>query len=107
MLYWCEGDKSKRGRSRKVALTSTDPLLLKLFIYSLKQFYEVDPRELKCRLTIWEGVNEDEAIEFWSQELGIPRENFWKSYVRKPSKIRQGKHPLWYVSCNTKLGKST
>ena len=64
ILYWCEGDKSRKGITCKVALTSTDSLLLKLFIYGFHKFYGVNTKDLHCRLIIWENIDEREAINF-------------------------------------------
>lgn len=88
MLYWAEGDKTNKYF---VALTNTDPKMLKYFVTWLKKYYNIDEKRLRCRLYIWENFDETKAKEFWSKTLGI--DSFTKSYVKKSKpNIRKVRH---------------
>ena len=81
ILYWCEGDKSTKG-IYKVAVTSTNSNILRLFIDWLIRYYAVERELIKLRLHIWEELNEYEAKSYWSKKLCIPIRNFTKSYIK-------------------------
>ncbi len=81
ILYWCEGDKST-NRIYKVAVTSTNSNILKLFIDWLIEYYPVERNKIKLRLHIWEELDEVAAKKYWSEQLKIPIKNFTKSYIK-------------------------
>ncbi len=90
MLYWAEGDKSNFDN---VALTNSDPNVMKYFIAWLRKYFEIDEKRIKCRLYIWKDTNETEAKTFWSDLLNVPMKNFTKSYISKSQpKIRKKRH---------------
>ncbi len=91
LLYWAEGENLLKIIQKKVGMSSTDPILLKIFVYGLVKFYNVPLNKLRGRLTLWEGVNEEEAKEWWIKQLGISI-RFIKTYWRKRGK-KSGKHP--------------
>ena len=86
IMYWCEGDKSEESRTYRVALTSSDITMLKLFVKWLEQYYGVKRRQMKLRLHLWPNVNEQNAKEFWSTNLGISIKNFTKSWIKPKGK---------------------
>ncbi len=90
MLYWGEGDKTK---NYFVALTNTDPNILLYFSSWLRKYFEIDEKRLKCRLYIWENLDEMKCKRYWSKLLSIPLNQFTKSYVSKSKpKIKKNKH---------------
>jgi hypothetical protein len=81
-MYWCEGDKSMESHTYRVALTSCDPAMLKLFVQWMENYYGVGRALMKVRLHIWPNVDEKLAKEFWSANLDIPLGNFTKSWTK-------------------------
>jgi hypothetical protein len=93
MMYWCEGDKSEESRTYRVGLTSTDPIILELFVKWLEQYYGVALAKMKIRLHIWPLTDENAAKRFWSERLGLAPENFTKSWVKPRGRgIRKAIH---------------
>ena len=86
IMYWCEGDKSEKSRTYRVALTSSDATMLKLFIKWLERFYGVKRAQVKLRLHLWPNVNEQRVKEFWSTNLGVSIKNFTKSWIKPKGK---------------------
>jgi hypothetical protein len=82
MMYWCEGDKSVESRTYRVALTSCDPAMLKLFVNWLEEYFGVESSLLKVRLHLWPTADEKLAKEFWAQNLEIPLTNFTKTWTK-------------------------
>ena len=75
MMYWCEGDKSVESRTYRVALTSCDPAMLKLFIQWLEDYYKIERTLMKVRLHLWPTADEKLAKDFWAKNLEIPVSN--------------------------------
>jgi transcriptional regulator with XRE-family HTH domain len=80
-LYWGEGTKAQNSL---VALTNTNPSMLKFFIKWLKLF-EIENKDLKIKLHLYSDMNIKESLNFWSKELKIPLRQFYKSYIKKTS----------------------
>lgn len=80
-LYWGEGTKAARDT---VAFTNTDPNMLKFFIKWMKNF-GIPEEKMRVKLHLYQDMDINEKIKFWSDELKIPKENFRKPYI-KPSK---------------------
>jgi hypothetical protein len=77
-LYWGEGTKASRNL---VALTNTDPSMLRLFIKWLN-LMGVKKNLLKVKLHLYIDMNIKEIMSFWSKELSIPNSNFVKPYIK-------------------------
>src|SRR5688572_20452853 len=69
--------------------------MIAFFCAWLRRFFDIDESRLRVRLYLHEGLDIDEANEFWSELTGIPIASFGKPYRAKadPS-IRRSKHPM-------------
>ena len=96
-LYWAEGSKTMRYT---VALTNTDPAMLRFFISWLKLF-GIGRQQLKARLHIYTDMNEKAQKLFWSRQLQMPIEKFKHTYVKKTfsNKRRNYKGRFGYGTC--------
>lgn len=77
-LYWGEGTKASRGL---VALTNTDPSMIKLFIKWLK-LLGVNKNLLRIKLHLYIDMDINEKTAFWSRELEISIDQFTKPYIK-------------------------
>ena len=100
MLYWCEGDKYVSG-AYKVAVTSSEPRIVKLFIEWLTRYYDIDPEQIKLRLHIWDGTNLPEAQEWWLKQLNVTAK-FTKPYVKESGERNKFPHGICRASVNSK-----
>lgn len=86
-LYWAEGYKRpiiKNGREvthHSVSLTNSDVELVRIFIRFITETCEVPISKIKANVRIFEHLNEKEVMNYWLKKIGIPKENFTKSYV--------------------------
>lgn len=94
-LYWGEGTKAQNSL---VALTNTNPAMLKFFIEWLKLF-GVKNKDLKVKVHLYSDMNINKALDFWSKELKIPISQFYKPYVKRVS--------LKSITYNNGFGKGT
>jgi hypothetical protein len=94
-LYWGEGTKSQNSL---VALTNTNPAMIKFFINWLKLF-GVENKDLKIKLHLYSDMKIKESLDFWSKELTIPISQFYKPYIKK--------NTLKSISYKNGFGKGT
>lgn len=97
-LYWGEGYKKavvKNGKERThhmIGFSNTDPIMIQIFMKFLREVLNIDNSAIKVNVRIFEHINADEAIQYWSNITKLPVENFHApSYT--VSKSSQGKKP--------------
>ena len=86
LSYECEGGKSNFG---VVEFTNSDPVLIKLFLRSLRKSFQLD--ESKFRVVMHLHSYHDESIEkkFWAEVTSIPENKFTKTFQKKESGINK------------------
>lgn len=80
MLYWGEGDKSTKSASH-VRLGNVDPNLLRVYITFLHELCGVQIEKIWVGVHIYEDLDENMCVQYWSKILGIPAERFHKCQV--------------------------
>lgn len=75
-LYAGEGAKTDGS----VRFANSDPRMIAFFCAWLRRFFAIDEERLRCRLYLHEGLDLDEAVEFWSTLTAIPPSQFTKPY---------------------------
>ncbi len=80
-LYWGEGTKTAEY---SVALTNTDPAIIKCFVDWLNKF-GIKPGSLKIKLHLYTDQNEADLKNYWSKITEIPMSNYYKSYEKLAS----------------------
>jgi len=87
------GEGSKTGAA--VGFANSDPRMIALFLRWLRTFFDVEETRLRLHLYLHQGLDLDEANEFWSQLTGIPLTQFRAPYRAVPDpSIRRSKHPF-------------
>ena len=71
ILYLGEGAKA-----HGTGMGSSDPLILRFFIYVLKKVYKVKSEYIKCALHLRADQDPVKLQRFWSGQLGLSPENF-------------------------------
>ncbi len=78
-LFWGEGTKSRRS---EISLANTDPAMIIFFIKWLK-LIGAKPEKIKLMLHLYEDMDEQMELKFWSKKLGYPLSAFYKPYIKK------------------------
>lgn len=94
-LYWAEGSKKDFG------LSNTDPELIKVFVSGLREVFCVTEDRLRVSIRIYEDLDKDECLNFWSEVVKIPKERFLKVDVLHGKKV--GK--LKYGMCRVRVAR--
>lgn len=94
-LYWAEGNKTD------FVLTNTDPQLISVFINSLRQVLNITDDQLRISIRLYEDLDKDKSLTFWSQVVGIPKERFLSTSILSGKK----KGKLEYGMCRVRVVK--
>ena len=86
-LYWAEGSKKDFG------LSNTDPMLIKIFVTGLREVFGITDDQLRISIRLYEDLDKDKSLSFWSQIVNIPKEEFIGVNVlvgKKKGKLEHG-----------------
>ena len=79
-LFWGEGSKRSLNAIR---ISNSDPALVKKFIEFLVAIYNIDRNRLKFQLQIYDDLNLEKLISFWTKYLLVDRKQFYKTTILK------------------------
>jgi hypothetical protein len=100
-LYWAEGCKT----NRRLEMAHSEPEALRLYMDWIRRFLDPDAT-FAAALNLHFDNDEPRARRFWSAELGIPLQDFTKTFV-KPEGTGHRKNHLAYGVCRVTMRKST
>ena len=86
-LYWGEGSKGDFG------LSNTDPNLIRVFISCLKDVLNIDKAKLRVSVRIYEDLDKEKCLNFWSKVTGVQKDNFVNVNIlagKKKGKLEYG-----------------
>lgn len=96
-LYWGEGNK------RDLALINSDPKIIRIFITGMRQIFNIAEDRIRVNIRIHNYLTEAECLNYWSDTIGVPIPNFYKTEVIKGKK----KGKLKYGMCRIRLSKGS
>jgi len=79
-LFWGEG--SKRNL-HAVRLGNSDPALVKKFIDFLVNIYRIEKTRIRFQLLIYNDLNTNKLIAFWTKYLAVKNSQFFKTTILK------------------------
>lgn len=94
-LYWAEGTKSD------FSLSNTDPNLIYVFVRCMRDVFKLDDDKFFINVRLYEDLDKDKCLEFWSNIVKIPKENL-KGVNILPGK-KKGK--LIYGMCRVRIAR--
>ena len=78
-LFWGEGSKARRS---EVSLANTDPAMIKFFLEWLT-LLGANKDKVRFTIHLYEDMNMQNELKFWSKMLGYPLSAFYKPYIKK------------------------
>lgn len=101
-LYWGEGSKSHLA---EVSVSNNDPSIIRFFINWLGKSLLVPKERLKIQLHLYNDMDIDKELDFWSRMLNIPLNQFNRPYIKKTSSVRiNHKGGFGHGTCNVRIG---
>jgi transposase-like protein len=86
LIYWCEGAKSA---DNVLKFANSDPALVRFFLAMLKRGFDVKSDKFRAMIHLHDYHDERKQIAFWSKLTGIPPKQFYKSYRKPHTGVRQ------------------
>ena len=81
-LFWGEGTKK---RAAMVSLANTDPVMIKFFVDWILLLGGTK-EHIRFALHLYEDMDINKEIRYWSEILGFPKSAFTKPYMKKTKK---------------------
>lgn len=91
ILYLGEGTKTTKGT---VAIANSDPAVIKIMVRFLKEVCQVPDIKLRGHIHTFTHANIKKTEKYWSQITGIPRKQFYKTYIKPSSASLQKRKTL-------------
>lgn len=102
-LYWGEGTKANKT---SVRLGNTDPELIKKFILFLLTIFNISKKDLRFGLQLFSDIKKKDAVDFWTKNLQVSKEQFYKIIVTPSGSIgtyrRKSKYGVITIYYNNK-----
>jgi hypothetical protein len=95
-IYWGEGTK------RELNIINSDPILLRAFIDFIEEI-GVTKNRIKASIRIYNDVDQNKSIEYWSSILSLKKDQFFNVEVIKGKK----KGKLEFGMCRLRVEKSS
>lgn len=104
LLYWGEGTKY---RMDGLSISNTDPSVIKFFIYWLNKILDIPKEKMAVRLQLYNDMNIQQEINYWSDTLKIPLRQFALPYIKKTSISRiTHKGGFGHGTCNVRINNT-
>jgi hypothetical protein len=105
VLYWGEGGKTKRGMAR---LSNSDPVIIKVMMRYFREICGVPDSKFRASVHTFTHANIEKTIGHWVGVSGIPREHFYKPYIKPSSASLNKRETLPFGTmdiyvCDTKV----
>jgi hypothetical protein len=94
-LYWGEGNKTD------FILSNSDPDLIGVFVKGLREVFKISNNNLRVSIRIYEDLNKNDCLRFWSKVVGIKPKEFLSVNVLRGKK----KGKLSYGMCRIRVKK--
>ena len=87
-LYWGEGGK------KDFNFINSDPEMVRIFVNGLKNVLNIDLDEMRVSIRIYEDLDREKSLDYWSKIIGIPKDKFINVNILKGKKIGKLKYGL-------------
>ena len=98
MLYLGEGSKTQT-----TSMANSNSLIIQFFIKSLEKIYKINKNTLKYELHLRSNQNELQAIDYWSNELGINNNLF--TFIKDKRIAKTATYPKYKGVCVVICGR--
>lgn len=91
-LYWGEGGKTQQT----ARLSNSDPIVIKIIMQFFRQFGSASEDSFRAHVHTFSHKNASEAVAYWSKISGIPKNRFYKTYIKQSSASKMKRETLPY-----------
>lgn len=102
MLYWGEGTKC---HMYALEISNTDPAVVTFFIYWLTKILKAPRDRIRVQIQLYKDMNVKKELQYWSETLNIPINQFVKPQIKKNSSKRiNHKGSFGHGTCLARVG---
>lgn len=106
ILYLGEGSKTYRGG--KASLSNSDPDIIKIMMRFFREICNVPETKFRAGIHTFAHADLEKTEEYWSNVTKIPRNQFYKTYIKPSAASLQKRNTLPFGTvdvyvCDTKL----
>ncbi|MDD5221176.1 MAG: helix-turn-helix domain containing protein [Candidatus Pacebacteria bacterium] len=103
-LYWGEGAKTHEST---LSISNSDPAIVNFFIKWVTVALKMPREKIKIDLHLYKDMNIEKELNFWSEILNIPRNQFIRPYIKKSESTRiNHKGSFGHGTCNARIGNA-
>lgn len=102
-LYWGEGGKTIHGQ---VSINNTDPDVLKFALYWIRIALEIPKDKIQVYLHLYNDMDIQEEINFWSKQLNMSKKYFTKPYIKKSTKAGLTQKGFGHGTCGLRVNNT-
>lgn len=99
-LYWGEGSKSMNGQ---LVIANTDPSLVQFAMIWMTKALEIPKEKINILVHIYNDMNIEESLNFWSNLLKISRSQFSKPYIKDSLRSKIDYKGYGHGTCNLRV----
>lgn len=100
-LYWGEGAKRTKGMAR---MSNSDPSIIKMGMRFFREICEVEDDRFRAQIHIHSPEAVRKAENYWSNIIGIPNTQFFKTYSIKSKSSKNLRQTLPYGTVDVGVG---
>jgi hypothetical protein len=93
ILYLGEGAKTKRNT---VCIANSDPAVIKIALRFFREVCEVPEEKFRIQIHTHSHSDVVKVEKYWSKVTGIPRNHFYKTYIKQSAASLDKRHTLTY-----------
>ncbi len=94
-LYWGEG-----GKTQRIArIANSDSAVLALMMEFFTNYCQIPMNKIRGHVHAFSGSKSATLVDYWSQQTGIPKEQFYKTYLKNSSASKHKRKTLAYGTC--------
>lgn len=101
-LYWGEGGKTQQT----ARLSNSDPVVIKIIMQFFRQYGHALENSFRAHVHTFSQKNAPRAVAYWSKVSGIPKNRFYKTYVKLSSASKKKRETLPYGTVQVYLHDS-
>jgi len=94
-LYWGEGGKTQRT----IRIANSDPAVIQLMAKFFREFCKAPSEKFRAHVHAFTHTDVQKAVSYWSKVSGIPKAQFFKTYIKNSSASKKQRDTLPYGTC--------
>jgi len=102
-LYWGEGNKSN---PHTVSINNSDPSVVQFALLWLTKCLGIEKEKIKAYLHLYNDMNAQLELNYWSKALDLPLTNFNKPYIKESKRTNINHKGFGHGTCGVMINNT-